>query len=223
MNSLPSLKELDAAYEKVEDAHTKYLARFGVKLPKRRTYKGIWLAMLMHYSGGEVHKDHISDAVRREFPNAARDQQVRHLKRDGWNLQGEGGTHQLDFYRPSSTYQNDVVRRTSLDRGDFEEIKRAFSSCCATCGAREGMLDVRYTSEPVKLQRGHMDPHKPGNDPGNVIPQCQFCNRAYRSDFTFDSKGRVRAIADLGPVKRASMAVRRKVLDWLRKDFAGRK
>ena len=30
----------------------------------------------------------------------------------------------------------------------------------------------------------------------------QFCNRAYRRDFTFDEKGRTRAVADIGPAQR---------------------
>ena len=50
----------------------------------------------------------------------------------------------------------------------------------------------------------------------NVIPQCQYCNRSYRNDFTFDEKGRVRAVASVAPVKRATKAVQEKIYNCLK-------
>lgn len=50
----------------------------------------------------------------------------------------------------------------------------------------------------------------------NIIPQCQYCNQAYKNDFTFDDKGRVRAIASAEPVKRATKPVQEKVFNWLK-------
>lgn len=128
--------------------------------------------MLHHYAPERVHKDEISDAVRREYPNAGRDQQVRHLKRDGWNIAGSGGFHQLaDPYRPDQGFVNERNRRQG--------------------------------------------------EPDNIILQCQFCNRAYRRDFVFDSRGRARAVADVGPVRRANRAVQRKIWELLRQRFGG--
>lgn len=82
-------------------------------------------------------------------------------------------------------------------------------------GANEGEPDPRYGSGSVKLQRGHKDPERPADDPTNIIPQCGACNRAYRDDFVFDDRGRVTAVAAVRPVKRASVAVRRKIRDFL--------
>lgn len=46
-----------------------------------------------------------------------------------------------------------------------------------------------------------------------------ICNRSYRGDFVFDDKGRVYAVADTTPVKRASEEVQRKILDYLKRTW----
>ena len=220
---LPSPAELDTAYRDIARIHAEHLAQHGVKLPAKNSHKRIWLAMLHHYAPEQVHKDEISDAVRREYPNAGRDQQVRHLKRDGWNIAGSGGFHQLaDPYRPDQGFVNERNRRQGrLNAGDFTQLITAFGNRCATCGAREGEPDPRYGPDRVTLQQGHQDPDRPANDPDNIIPQCQFCNRAYRRDFVFDSRGRARAVADVGPVRRANRTVQRKIWELLRQRFGG--
>ena len=219
MKDLPSQEELDAAWEEVKRIHRIHLARHGVKLPRANSCKRVWLSMLYHFRDREVHKDEISDAVRREFPDAARDQQVRHLKRDGWNIETgkEPGSHRLDPYTASPTLQIDQARRRAvLHDEDFNERKIAFGFRCATCGASEGEPDPRYGGDKVELQQGHRDPHKPSDDHENIIPQCANCNRAYKDHFVFDEKGRVRAVASVDPVKRASKSVRRKIFEFLK-------
>ena len=48
------------------------------------------------YSPEGVTKDKISNITREHKPNLATDQQVRHLKRDGWNLIDLGqGIHSI--------------------------------------------------------------------------------------------------------------------------------
>lgn len=213
----PSKKDLDAAYRAVADIHKRHLAQHGVKLPPQSSYKWIWLAMLHYHKGGSVHKDAISDAVQKHYPEAGRDQQVRHLKRDGWNVIGGGGFHALeDPYRPSPEFINEQARRHGrLSSVDFDDIKKSFGNRCATCGSVEGEPDPRYGEARVHLQQGHQDPDEPGDDLNNIIPQCQFCNRAYRRDFVFDDKGRANAVADIGPVKRARTAVQKKIWKYL--------
>lgn len=218
-SELPSVEELDAAYEDIARIHSEHLVQHEVVLPKRNSYKSIWLAMLHHHKRA-VHKDEISEAIQREHPDAGKDQQVRHLKRDGWNIVSkQRGYHQLDDpYRPSQEFHNEQNRRRGrLGAKDFEEIKQAFGNRCATCGAREGEPDPRYGSDKVILQQGHQNPKKPSDETSNIIPQCQFCNRTYRDDFVFDNKGRVHAVADIRPVKRASEETQRKILDFLKK------
>ncbi len=187
-------------------------------MPKQNTAKAYQLAILLHCSPNFVHKDKISDVIRQWIPYAARDQQVRHLKRDGWNLETDGGKHRItDPYRTHPNYARQQIKSQNLLlAGDFDGIKRAFSFKCATCGAKEDEPHPRYTEGIVKLQQGHMDPAK-AQTTANIIPQCQFCNRAYKDDFTFDEKGRVKAVASPKPVLRASKQVRLLVADALQK------
>lgn len=216
---LPTRKQLEQAYEKAARIHKTHLDQHDVKMPQMSSYKWVWLAMLVHFEGVPVHKDDISDAVRRVFPGAGRDQQVRHLKRDGWNIESAGaGEHVLkDPYKPSSDFVNERTRRLGqISAEDFEGLVKAFGNRCATCGGVLGEPDPRYGDEVIKLQRGHQDPFGPG-DKSNIIPQCQFCNRAYKSDYVFDDKGRVKAVADVGPVKRARKRVQQKVYEFLKK------
>ena len=214
--SVPNHSELEAAWTEVCNIHKEYLEPHEVRLPVKTSIKWVWLATLWHYRDQFVHKDIVSLAVRTVFPEAAADQQVRHLKRDGWFIEPDGkGGHRLDPYKPSTEYANELARRrVRIGASSFDELKRAFGSRCATCGARESQPDPRYGDDLVKLQQGHQDPDKPIENE-NVIPQCQFCNRAYKNDFTFDDKGRVRAVASVAPVRRASAKVRQRIKDWL--------
>jgi len=89
-------------------------------------------------------------------------------------------------------------RHIGINEVDFEKIKKAYGYRCATCGAKEGefhhLPQYEGRREKVVLQKGHINPHKP-LEAGNIIPQCQFCNRAYRNWFVFDRNGRVRGVA----------------------------
>jgi len=227
MHELPSEFELQEAWEELQEIHSQYLARHEVSIPRVSQYnqraKSIWLAVLFFYVGEDVHKNTISAVCQRDNPDLAPDQQVRHLKRDGWRLISDGrGNHNLDPYQPSLELLNDKARRDGLLSAEsFEQVKKAFGFSCATCGAREGRPDPRYGEDKVVLQRGHRDPAKPATDKLNIIPQCQFCNRAYRGDFVFDEKGRAWAVADIGPVQRASAEVKKKILQFLRDLFFG--
>lgn len=219
--SLPTSDELQAAWEEVQDLHQQYLAIHGVRLPSAEHYtehnRALQLAVLWHCRR-EVHKDEISAVAQRDLVGAAADQQVRHLKRDGWYIGPKAGRHKLDPYRVSQEFQNaNARRRKRLTGGNFDSIKQAFSGRCATCGAQEGRPDPRYGDDIVKLQQGHRDPHEAGDDPNNIIPQCQFCNRSYRSDFVFDERGRAHAVAAIGPIQRASADVQKLILDWLKR------
>lgn len=108
-----------------------------------------------------------------------------------------------DFYyalvtldRVSKTYNPN--RHVGVKEKTFDEIKAAYDYRCATCGAKEGefhhLSQYEGRREVVRLQQGHINPHQP-LEPGNIIPQCQFCNRAYRNWFVFDRNGRVRGVA----------------------------
>ncbi len=214
-------EELKKAYKKAVKIHKKYLANDNVKLPDWGSGKGYWLAVLIHYSPKFVHKNDMSEIVRKHIPKAAPDQQVRHLLRDGWNLEGDGkGAHRIKNAR--LVHQGYAVEKTRsenlLKAGDFDAIKAAYDNKCVSCGATEGQESPRYQgSGKVELQKGHRDPELP-KEASNIIPQCQFCNRAYKNDFTFDKKGRVRAVASFKPVLRASETVKAKVMTALKEE-----
>ena len=225
MMTLPSPEELQRAWLELCQIHAQYLKPHGVHLPKANQYndtgRSIHLAVLYYFKSQKIHKDVISRVCQRDKPSLGADQQVRHLKRFGWHLTGTKGYHCLNPYQPSSEWQSDKKRRDGrLNAKTFNDLKLIYGMCCATCGAKEGESNPRYGDDPVVLQQGHKDPEKPASDMNNIIPQCQFCNRAYRRNFVFDDKGRVRAIADIEPVRLASESVQRKVLDWLTKKFS---
>lgn len=224
MSKLPSPEELQNAWIEVQQLHKEYLSRHGVVIPDAEHYsdksKAVWLSVLQFFKDEQVHKDTISQVVQRDMKGMGADQQVRHLKRDGWEIGDRPGKHQLDPYKPSMVFLNAATRKqVRLSGRNFDEIKVNFGSRCATCGAREDQPDPRYGEEKVKLQQGHRDPDRAGDDIKNIIPQCQFCNRSYRGDFVFDDKGRVRAVAGINPVKRSSRVVQKRIFDWLRKKF----
>lgn len=56
-------------------------------------------------------------------------------------------------------------------------------------------------NEITKLQMGHMNPAK-HLEFGNIIPQCQVCNRPDRDRWIYDKTGRVIEIADSDDGKR---------------------
>lgn len=224
-NNLPTPDELQKSWEDLRNIHVQHLEEHEVKIPNVRRYneraKSIWLAVLHYYKGKNVHKSFITEICQRDNPTLGPDQQVRHLKRDGWHLTNDGrGHHLLDPYQPSPEWETDKKRRHGrLKAKDFAGIKEAYEHRCATCGTKEGEPSHRYGEDKVKLQQGHKDPSKSPTDINNIIPQCQFCNQAYRGDYVFDEKGRVSAIADLRPVQKATKSVQRKVYEWLKKQF----
>ena len=221
-DTLPTRQELEAAYSEAARIHEEHLKRHGVRLPPKTSVKWVWLAMLYHHLGDRVHKNEISEATRSIFPDAAPDQQVRHLVRDGWNVENIGnGSHVLhDPTRPSATYRTDQARREGrLSAQSFSDLKAVYGNRCASCGSAEGEINPRYGAGKVQLQQGHKDPNGRADDVENIIPQCQFCNRAYRGDFVFDDKGRVKAVADVRPVRRASESVQRKIWSYLKHKF----
>ncbi|MDA7999899.1 MAG: hypothetical protein MPK06_01945 [Alphaproteobacteria bacterium] len=218
MADIPTKAALEKAWRRAEKIHSDHLEQHGVKLPEWGTAKGCWLAILFHYSGKEVDKNRISEITRHHFPDFAPDQQVRHLKRDGWNDEGTGGKHKiLNPKVPHPNFANSLKNRTgNLTNADFDTLKKAFNNCCATCGAEEGKEHPKYRDPAVvKLHKGHCDPHKELTV-GNTIPQCQYCNRAYRDDFVFERDGRVKAVASVRPVRRASKSVQDEVRKFLK-------
>ncbi len=154
-----------------------------------------------------VHKDLVSDFVRKYIPTAALDQQVRHLGTQCfWLVLNKGATipdtnmkvpsgynYLVSIELPNPKAVSNALKRTGrLAAKNFHELKAAYGFCCATCGLQEGKKDNR-NGEIVALQQGHMNPRFPLTL-DNTIPQCQYCNQTYKDYFQFNEYGRVIAI-----------------------------
>ncbi|PAF53571.1 hypothetical protein BKH42_05155 [Helicobacter sp. 13S00482-2] len=59
---------------------------------------------------------------------------------------------------------------------EFEKIKKEHDYRCVTCGSKENEYHFLRHNVMVELRQGRIDVKK-GFVIGNVIPQCQICNK----------------------------------------------
>ena len=217
-----SIKEIRVLHNKIVFAYDTYLKDYGVKklwrddIPKDCTdeefislidAKELQLIFLYKYLNCFVHKDTVSAFVRRFIPNAALDQQVRHLgSQYFWYVLNKGAkvpnaaatvpsgyNYLVSIESPNPKAVAEALKRTGrLAARNFGELKWAYGNRCATCGIEEGKKDFR-NEEIVVLQQGHMNPRK-ALTLENTIPQCQYCNQTYKDYFQFNEHGRVIAV-----------------------------
>ena len=219
-----SCSRIREIHNTIINSYYKYLSAYGVKQLWKDDYKKLddldddefikkldgkelQLIFLYEYIGCFVHKDIVSLFVRKFKPDAAHDQQVRHLgSQYNWYVLNKGNnvpdkdiTVPSGFnYLVSIETPNPKVLAQALKRAgrlaakNFEELKMAYNYKCATCGAEEGKKDTRDNTI-VLLEQGHMDPRKPLTL-NNTIPQCSYCNRTYMDYFRFNEHGRVVAV-----------------------------
>lgn len=236
-------KEIVEIHDKLEKSWETKLRKYGVKppwcaQPKKKNRNNtapltdsqlvasynareLQLIFLFKYKRKLVHKDLISAFVRKHIPNAALDQQVRHLGTQyHWNILNKGADiPDEDEKVPSAYYYlvsidqpnptllfDEMKRRGRLAAKDFEELKIVYDNRCATCGRREGEIDERNNNVKIKLQQGHMDPSKELTL-SNTIPQCQYCNQTYSDDFCFNEYGRVVAVYNPHVVLRSPKSI----------------
>ena len=57
---------------------------------------------------------------------------------------------------------------------------------------------------------------------GNIIPQCQKCNRGDRNRWVYDEKGRVIKLADANFVRNFDKEVKEKIYKILHNEFNGK-
>lgn len=82
----PTRTQIRAAWQDLKRIYRTHLAQHNVKLPEDGTAKALWLGVLWACKNRPVHKAEMSAIVQRELGGPPVDQQVRHLKRDGWNI-----------------------------------------------------------------------------------------------------------------------------------------
>lgn len=232
-------KEIEKIYSMISDYHKKYLEKYGVKLPKLKDKKGNYTkdALVLVYLSQDypetkkVSKKELTEFVRQYYPDVADVQQARHLgAQKGWYIvsgtRGNGteklerGEYQLiSLEKPYPGFKRHRIEK--IDPEYWENLKKQYGNKCATCGSEEGKPHLHWPNTITKLQKAHMDPNKPLK-PGNIIPQCEKCNRADRNNWVYDEKGRVIKIANPLVIKRCDKKIRWEVYKILYKEFKGR-
>jgi len=226
--------DIERIYNTLVAYHSQYLQPHGVKLPALRDSRGKYVrdALVLVYLAQDypntksATKEELTKFIRHFYPNTADVQQARHLAmQKGWNIVSgtrhngaiTGGRYQLvSLEKPYPAYR--VKRREGITHTDFEDLKRKYNFRCATCGSKEGESTFQYPRVRTKLTQAHMDPQKP-LESGNIIPQCEMCNRAYRNYWIFDNRGRVLAVSNPEIILQSPEDVQFKVYQLLRKKF----
>lgn len=228
--------DIKKTYKSIKGFHENHLKKYGVKLPKltdsNRKYTKEALILVYLAQGypdtKKVSKEELTQFIRQYYPKVNDVQQARHLgAQKGWYIDAGGrsngdvtlsrGDYQLiSLKQPYPGFHGHRVSKTE----NWEELKRQYGYRCATCGSKEGEPNFHWPNTVTKLQKSHINPNEP-LAPGNIIPQCEKCNRAYRNDWIYDKKGRVIKLANPNVIKRSDEKVRRKVYKILYKEFKG--
>jgi len=201
--------EIEAGYGLIAAKHEQYLKQHGIKLPKLRNKAGQWTRdalVLVKLTEGypntkPISKTDLTAFMKLYYPGTNDVQQARHLAaQKGFNiLSGTRGNKEIaaNHYwlkNLEEPYPAFISDRRAGYAGDFTALKKYYDYCCATCGSKEGKPHRLRGGVTVQLQQGHMDNGKPLGA-GNIIPQCQICNRADRDRWIYDKTGRVTGIA----------------------------
>ncbi|MEW6608583.1 MAG: hypothetical protein AB1414_14245 [bacterium] len=236
MNQL-SDNEINGIYEMICKYHDKYLKQHGVKLPKlidkERNYTKDALVLVYlaqdYPKTRKTSKGELTRFIRQYYPDTADVQQARHLgAQKGWfivsgtrgngHMALESGEYKLiTLEKPYPAFKGHRIEET----GDWENLERQYGYRCVTCGSEKGKPHIHWPNTITRLQKAHIDPNKPLIR-GNIIPQCEKCNRADRNNWVYDERGRVIKLANPNVIKRSDKEVRWKVYKILYQEFNGR-
>ena len=234
--------EIRNTYAFLKEMHSKYLKKFGVKLPNlfvgansKFTKDALTLVYLAQdYPNTHiVSKKELTEFIKQYYPDVADVQQARHLgAQAGWFIlsgtrkdnsseslhPGEYKLKSLESCYPGFTAER---RIEAVDGNYWEELKKQYDYCCACCGSREGEPHRYWKNTKTVLQKGHKDPSKP-LEPGNIIPQCEKCNRPDRNYWIYDDKGRVIGVANEKVIDSCSLSVQKAIYARLYRKFKGK-
>ena len=101
---------------------------------------------------------------------------------------------------------------------EWVDLKNKYDNKCASCGAKDNQNHPQHPTRITKLERGHC---VPGMDMslGNIIPQCQFCNRAVIDKFIFSKSGSILTINKPELILKSPESVQKSVFELLKKKF----
>lgn len=209
-----SSKEIIDTYNIILNYYNKFLKKYGVILPN--LYKGngytkdalVLIYLAQGYPNTRiVSKTELTEFIKLFYPDTNDVQQARHLgAQKGWFILSGTRNDNTSISIPAGSYKLQSLekcydgftaeRRNELFSGDYwENLKKAYNYKCACCGSEEGKAHRYWKNIVVTLQKGHKDPSKPLEE-GNIIPQCESCNRPDRNYWIYDDKGRVVGIAN---------------------------
>jgi len=228
-------QSIESIYKTICEYHEKYLKQFGVKLPKlydagSKFTKDALVLVYLTYDYPKtriVSKEELTKFVRSYYPETNDVQQARHLgaqagwwivagSRDNIVLNIKRGSYQL--YTLEQPYPGFKKGHRVADTDDWGKIKAKYNCRCATCGSLEGKPHFHWPATKTVLQKSHMDPNKP-LIAGNIIPQCQKCNRGDRNRWVYDDKGRVIKLANPQVIKTCAIEVQKRVYNILYHKF----
>jgi len=227
-------KEIVRIYEILRRYYERYLKPYGVKLPRLKkdaeyTKNSLVLIYLAqdYPNSKSASKGQLTKFIRSYYPDTNDVQQARHLAmQKGWYIaSGTRGNSGVEL--SSGEYQLITLEKPypgfipeGLEVDGWEKLKELYDFRCATCGSKEGESNINYPQTITKLQRAHIDPNRP-LERGNIIPQCEKCNRADRNNWVYDKRGRVVKLANSRVITRSDDRVRWEVYKILHKEFKG--
>lgn len=236
-----SEQQINQTYELITNYHKKFLEKHGVKLPKLKAGDNYTKnALVLIYLAQDypnthvVSKTELTEFIKQYYPDTNDVQQARHLgAQKGWFILSGTRNDNISIDIPDGSYKLvslekyyegfNAKRREELFVGDYwEELKKAYDYRCACCGSEEGKKHRYWKNIVVTLQKGHKDPSKPLKE-GNIIPQCESCNRPDRNYWIYDDKGRVTGVANEKVIDTCSEAVQRKIYKRLYSKYNGQK
>ena len=233
--------EICEIFALISGYHEKYIKKHGVKLPKFEKKNGLYskdvltlVCLAQGYPNTKiVTKSELTQFIQFYYPDVIDVQQARHLAaQKGWFIlsgtrndnssrklkSGEYKLETLEEFYPGFTAE----RREENFTGDYwEELKKAYGYKCACCGSEEGKKHRYMKNVITRLQKGHMDPTKPLEE-GNIIPQCETCNRADRNYWIYDEKGRVVQIANAKVIDNCSKKIKQEIYERLYEEYNGK-
>jgi hypothetical protein len=230
--------EINYSYEQITKYFKEYLKDLNVKLPhlysnKQYTKDALTLVYLAHGypNTNVVSKEELTHFIKNYYPNTNDVQQARHLSaQKGWyilsgtrkdnfnnNMLKAGEYKLLTLEKPYPSFN--AMKRVDLFDDDYwAKLLIEYSDRCATCGSKNGERSYKWSNVITFLQKGHMDPTKQ-LEPGNIIPQCESCNRADLNNWIYNKKGRVVAVANPRIIERSNTKVQKEIYLILKDKF----
>jgi hypothetical protein len=232
-------KEIEDIYMTIKDYHERYLKDKDITLPKlERNGNYVKDSLALVYLAKDypntkvVSKEELTSFFKIFYPDTNDVQQARHLSRQkGWYiLSGQRGDITKENI-PSGSYKLVTLeevypgfnshRITTFTDDFWTDLKNVYNNRCASCGSKENEKNFINPSSTTQLQKGHMNPELP-LEQGNIIPQCQECNRGDRNRWIYDERGRVVGItkeALLQRIKKVNKDTALVIVDYLKSKF----